>query len=181
MVTFIIGIVLCAVVYKFFEGGYELGPTLMPMVALALITFGKILLLGVVDIKFWGMVYSIIAVQVALCFFQSTGALELKWVAAFIPAFALLAILLCRSSKDLVNDWWEGENQVDLMSALNISLLLFCGLDIYVLSQVLAGDLRVRSTLMIFGWITLALTTVSKCGKIGQWALALLTKEHELS
>ena len=69
MVTFITGIVLCAVVYKFFEGGYELGPTLMPMVALALITFGKILLLGVVDIKFWGMVYSIIAVQVALCFF----------------------------------------------------------------------------------------------------------------
>ena len=69
LVTFITGVVLCAVVFKFFEGGYELGPTLMPMVALALITFGKILLLGVVDIKFWGMVYSIIAVQVALCFF----------------------------------------------------------------------------------------------------------------
>ena len=53
---------------------------------------------------------------------------------AFVPSFILIAILLIRSGKDIVTDWWDGKDLGDIMPALNLSLLLFCGLDIYVLS-----------------------------------------------
>jgi hypothetical protein len=71
----------------------------MPVLIMGLITFGKVLLMGVNDFKFWAVTYTFCALQVLTFAANYSMDAILPWSLVLLPAYILLLFLAIVRSK----------------------------------------------------------------------------------